>query len=282
MEKKRVFLVSGITIMLFISIFSYLYINSLIPITDKNDTISREVNAIEKTENGTVPFVVYVPNDKTGLLDPIMADVGTRGDIYNNIMKSIVKSSKDNFKGKYKLKDAKKKGNLLTLKFDDGFKDESKYNLKVMSIVNTFSEITGVEYVEIYSGKDLLSIKGVNKFTRKSNLISAEKFNSPEEAVRKQMEYEQRGEFLKAYLIMSYKHSPNRKMYYDYISEMKEIKSLGFLNGDFKIKNYNIDKNEASVNVEFINVSKQGESINTSIVEVKCVKIDGTWLVNWA
>lgn len=282
---KSKLLLYGTTIMLLV--FSFICFLIFYPMINNGmkDETSIEVNWKTKKGEETIPFLVYIPSDNK-LLEPKVLNIDSKGDVYKNLVKSLLVNSNGYFTGDYSLSSVNKKDSLVKIKFSSNFKDElsldeDKRNLEIMSMVNTFSEITGVEYVEIYSGRDKLSLKGIDRFQRNSSSVNIERFDSPENALRKQMKYEQKGDFLKSYLIMSHRHSEGRKMYFEYVKEMEEIKSLGFLSGDFKIKSSKTDKNEAVVKVEFINVSKTGENVNSSEVDVKCIKINGTWFVNW-
>ncbi|KMT22417.1 GerMN domain-containing protein [Clostridium cylindrosporum] len=289
MKKKLLLYVYGITIMSFIICglyFSGMMENTYNRFFGPRDELHTQVNSNKLYSDKSIPFISYIPDSDGKLLEPTVIDISPKGNIYMNLINSLMAYSKDYFKGDFKLISVTRDSSVVKVKLSSSFKEdlslnEEKFYLSLMSIVNTLSEINNVDYVEFYSGSEKLVFKGTSRFQRNENLIVTEFFDSPDSVLREQMKLEQRGEFLKAYLLMSYKHSPNRKMYHEYLSEMQEIKSIGFLSGDFKIKETKINDGVATVVVEFQNVSNEGTPVNTSNVTVKCIYIDKGWFVDW-
>lgn len=287
--KKKIFVsVYGITIMFFVFLLLHkagslnnIYSNIGINI---NDEFKEEVVATFGKDN-KVPFIVYFPNSK-GTLDVETLDINLNANLYKNIIKSLITYKPEYFQGDYNINSIQKQDSLIRLKLSSSFKndlciDEKRFNLILMSFVNTLCEIKGVEFVEIYSGKEKISLKGISKFKKDLKLTNSKEFNSPEEVLKEQMSLEQEGEYLKAYLLMSCKQTDTRKMYHEYLKEMKDIEEVGFLDGTFEIKDTTINKNEALVNVRFNNISITGDPLNSATIPVKCIKLNGIWLVDW-
>lgn len=286
MKKRVSVLIYSITAMVFIFILldKAGSLDSIYSKLEKKDEFYTEV-ASSKSKD-TIPFIAYIPNPKNDLLEPEVLDISPKGDVYENLIKSLISSNKDYFKEGYKVVSVERKDTTMKINLSSEFRsdlyvDEQKFNLVLMSFVNTASEIKGVEFVEIYSGNEKIVFKGSEKFRRNNNLINVKTFDSPDKVLREQMKLEQKGEFLKSYLLMSFKNSTNRKMYYEYIEEMEDIKEVGFLSGDFIIKDTIINNDEATVNVEFNNVNAKGEAVNTVVMPVKCIKLNGKWMVDW-
>lgn len=285
MSRKISILIYSITAMflVFILLDKAGSLDSIYSRLDKKDEFYTEVSS---KSSDVIPFIAYIPNPKNQLLDPEVLDISPKGDVYENLIKSLISSKQDYFKEGFKVISVEKQDSTMKIKLSSEFTsdlyvDEQRFNLILMSFVNTVSEIKDVEFVEIYSGNEKIVFKGSEKFKRNSDLINLKTFDSPNEVLREQMKLEQKGEFFKSYLLMSFKNSKNRKMYYEYIEEMEDIKEVGFLNGDFKIKDTVINNNEATVNVEFNNVNTKGEDINTVVMPVKCIKLNGKWMVDW-
>lgn len=288
MKKKVCILVYGITTMFFV----FFMLNKAGSLNDLYNNIGVNVNdEINKEivttfgENNKAPFIVYYPNSK-GTLDVETLDVKLNANLYKNIIRTLIAYKSEYFQGDYNVTSIQKKDSLIRLNFSSSFKsdlciDEEKFRLIIMSFVNTLSEIKGVEFVEVYSGKEKISLNGVSKFEKNLNIINLKLFNSPDEVLKEQMKLEQNGEYLKAYMLMSYKQTSNRKMYHEYFKEMQEIEEIGFLDGEFKVIDTNINKDEAIVNVQFDNVSITGDPLNSSTVPIKCIKVKGNWFVNW-
>lgn len=288
MRKKISILVYVLTIMFFV--FGILHkagsLDSLytsMPLNSK-DEFSEEV-VTTFGEESKVPFIVYYPN-VDGELDFRTLDINLNSNIYKNILEALIEYKPEYFQGEYTIKSIQRENSLLRLKLSSSFKsdlstDEERFNLILMSFVNTLSEVKGIEFVEVYSGKERISIDGVSKFKKDLEIINIDEFNAPDKVLKEQMNLEQKGEYLKAYLLMSSRQTANRKMYHEYFKEMKDIEEVGFLDGSFNIKNTVINNNEATVNVEFKNVSVTGEYLNSSTMPVKCIKLNGIWLVDW-
>lgn len=287
MKKKICTLVYGFTSMFFIFVILH-QAGSLDNIYKRfgvvSDDFEKEIITTFKAEN-QVPFIVYMPNS-TNTLKPSVLNIDINGNLYKNIIQSLILHNNKDFKGEHKVLSAVRDDSLIRLKLSNSFRsdlytDEERFNLIIMSFVNTLSEIKGVEFVEIYSGKEKIAFKGVSKFKRDTTFINYRKIDRPDKVLEEQMKLEQEGEFLDSYLLMSCEQTQRRKMYYEYLEEMKQIEQVGFLDGNFKIKNTRTYNDEAIVNVEFNNVSKSGEPVNTTIMPIKCIKVNGVWMVDW-
>ena len=249
--------------------------------------IKMNIEKTSKTANAEneLPMIVYLLNKQSEKLDPEVINVPIKNNIYKSIVESLISSSSDYINKDFKLKSVKKIDNYVKVKFSNTFKDSLSYNedifyLYTMSIANTLLELKNIEYVEIYSGNEKINIKNIDKFKKDTSVLSMRNFESPSKVVKEQMRLEKKGDFLKSYLLMDHV-SKERKSYYEYLAEMKEIESIGFLNGDFKVVNETIKDDKAVVDVEFNNVKKDGSYLNTSVVSITCVKINNTWWVSW-
>lgn len=243
--------------------------------------------AIETGANApkNIDFLGYLPsNDNT--LVPHTIKVSNKGNIYQNLVISLIDLSKDYYNKDVQVNSVIREKSLIRVKLSSGFRsditvDEDKLNLVLMSIVNTVTEITGIEKVEIFSDGQRIKCKGVDTFKRDVSYINIKVFSTPSEALREQMDKEIKGEFYNAYSLMSPIKTSHRKMLHEYIKEMEEIKSIGFLSGGYKIKNTSINGSEAVVEVEFINKGPDGSQVGSSIVPIKCIRINKGWIVAW-
>ncbi|MEG0372066.1 MAG: GerMN domain-containing protein [Clostridium sp.] len=290
MNKKLFIFISSVAAVLFslgiIYLTSYPYQSLQVgrPFTPKKDDI--QVGSVNNSINSKAPFIVYRESSSSKLLKPEVIHVNSDGDIYTNIVNSIIESSQELSKRKTKLSSVERKSNIIRVNLSNNIKkdlatDENTVSLWVMAIVNSLTEINGIDKVEIYSGKDKVSIGGIDTFKRDHKIIEIEVFDSPKKVLAQQMKLEQEGDFLRAYMLMSHIHTNNRKMYYEYFKEMSEIRSLGFLGSSFNIKDTTINKGEAIVNVEFVTKFRSGESGGSSILPIRCIYINGGWVVDW-
>ncbi|MEF9953493.1 MAG: GerMN domain-containing protein [Clostridium sp.] len=243
--------------------------------------------AIETRSNSpmNIDFQGYIPSsDNT--LTPHIIKVSNKGNLYENLITALINSSREYYAKDAQVVSVVRERSLIRIKLSSGFRsditvDEEKLNLVLMSIVNTVTEITGIDKVEIFSDGNRIKCKGVDTFKRDVKHINIKVFASPSEALREQMDTEKGGDFFKAYNLMSPIKTSHRKMLHEYIKEMEEIKSIGFLSGGYKIKNTSINGNEAVVEVEFINKGPSGEVVGSSIVPIKCILINKGWVVAW-
>ncbi len=232
-----------------------------------------------------MPMIVYLLNKQNEKLDAEVINIPIKKNIYKSIVESLISTSSAYVNKDFKLKSVKKIDNYIKVKFSSSFKESLSYNEEIfylynMSIANTLLELKDIEYVEIYSGDEKVNVKNIDRFKKDTSIIAMKEFNSPKNLVEYQMNLEKKGDFLKSYLLMDHL-SKERKTYYEYLAEMKEIESIGFLNGEFKVLNETIKDNTAVVEVEFRNVKKDGSYLNTSVVNVNCIKTNNTWWVSW-
>lgn len=232
-----------------------------------------------------MPMIVYLLNKQNEKLDAEVINIPIKKNIYKSIVESLISTSSAYVNKDFKLKSVKKIDNYIKVKFSSSFKESLSYNEEIfylynMSIANTLLELKDIEYVEIYSGDEKVNVKNIDRFKKDTSIIAMKEFNSPKNLVEYQMNLEKKGDFLKSYLLMDHL-SKERKTYYEYLAEMKEIESIGFLNGEFKVLNETIKDNTAVVEVEFRNVKKDGSYLNTSVVNINCIKTNNTWWVSW-
>lgn len=232
-----------------------------------------------------MPMIVYLLNKQNEKLDAEVINIPIKKNIYKSIVESLISTSSAYVNKDFKLKSVKKIDNYIKVKFSSTFKESLSYNEEIfylynMSIANTLLELKDIEYVEIYSGDEKVNVKNIDRFKKDTSIIAMKEFNSPKNLVEYQMNLEKKGDFLKSYLLMDHL-SKERKTYYEYLAEMKEIESIGFLNGEFKVLNETIKDNTAVVEVEFRNVKKDGSYLNTSVVNINCIKTNNTWWVSW-
>ena len=232
-----------------------------------------------------MPMIVYLLNKQNEKLDAEVINIPIKKNIYKSIVESLISTSSAYVNKDFKLKSVKKIDNYIKVKFSSSFKESLSYNEEIfylynMSIANTLLELKDIEYVEIYSGDEKVNVKNIDRFKKDTSIIAMKEFNSPKNLVDYQMNLEKKGDFLKSYLLMDHL-SKERKTYYEYLAEMKEIESIGFLNGEFKVLNETIKDNTAVVEVEFRNVKKDGSYLNTSVVNINCIKTNNTWWVSW-
>ncbi|MEF9953011.1 MAG: GerMN domain-containing protein [Clostridium sp.] len=256
------------------------------------DSFSSENRALEELaiETGSnaprsIDFLGYLPS-KDNTLIPKTIKVSNKGNIYQNLVVSLIDLSKDYYNKDVQVNSVIREKSLIRIKLSSGFRsditvDEEKLNLVLMAIVNTVTEITGIDKVEIFSDGQRIKCKGVDTFKRDISYINIKVFSTPSEALREQIDREIKGEFYNAYSLMSPIKTSHRKMLHEYIKEMEEIKSIGFLSGGYKIKNTSINGSDAVVEVEFINKGPDGSQVSSSIVPIKCILINKGWIVAW-
>lgn len=213
------------------------------------------------------------------------------------IVEEIIKGSKKGMipvPPKTRLLSIDKKDGIITLNFSKEFIKNQQLNydkirINIYSIVNSLTEIPSIKGVLFkVNGKPIEKyIDGVDlksPLKRDRNYFLREKGLDPSEVLRRQMEFEAKGMWLDAYLLMSDDESNTNKKYYnEYVIEMEEVKTLGFLNIDYKVGKYTIesDGKSALVNVDFFTKDSKGKRVLQNSARFKLVKIDGMWMVDW-
>lgn len=221
----------------------------------------------------TAKVIIYTPSQDNKYLVASDIDITYGNSLEEALVSKVISTLKENgyINKNIKIKSIKRDNETINIKINNNLGDmKNNNNLALYSVVNTLTELPKTSKITIKTNR------GVYVYTRNRNLLNRNKNLSPSEVLKKQMTFEQQGDFLSAYLLMSDDSSnENRKSYDEYYREMFEVYQLGFTNQKFKILDYKIDGNIARVNVVFF--TPEGE-VN---LKFKCVKIENTWLVDW-
>lgn len=213
------------------------------------------------------------------------------------IVEEIIKGSKRGISpiaSKARLLSIAKKDGVVTLNFSSEFiknqqLNDDKIRINIYSVVNSLTEIPGVKGVIFkVNGRPIeKSIDGVDlkvPLKRDRSYFQREKRLDPSEVLRRQMDFEAKGRWLDAYLLMSDdENNVDKKYYNEYVIEMEEVKALGFLNIDYRVGKYTIesDGKSALVNVDFFTKDSTGKRVLQNSAKFKLVKIDEMWMVDW-
>ena len=172
----------------------------------------------------------------------------------------------------------------------------NKKNIMLYSLVNSLTELNGVKEVKLIVEGNEISEQQSNSipinysnakfktFKRDRTYFNRDSKRLPSEVLQKEMTYEQNGQWLKAYELMSDdQNNKFRKYYNEYYKEMEETKQNGFLATKFKVNGYKLNKtgDKASVEVQFINNINTGYAQAVDKVYFNVVKIEGVWMVDW-
>ncbi|MDF2673315.1 MAG: GerMN protein [Clostridiales bacterium] len=162
--------------------------------------------------------------------------------------------------------------------------------MSIYSIVDSLTEIPGVNRVLFkIDGKLQGTLAGHVTFNkpigRNRALLKRNKALNPAEVLNLQMTLESQGKWLEAYLLLSDDDkNPDRKFFTDYVTEMEEVKQLGFTNQKFTVGDYTIDETgaKARVRVDFYTLNPDGSKKVVNTAYFNTVKIEGIWMVDWA
>lgn len=225
-----------------------------------------------QTQTYDVRLIVYEPSDDN-FLKPREVIAKYKNSLEETAANEVINILKQQgyISENLKLKSIKKESNIVYIKLNKEVGDMKKdNNLVLYSIINTVTEVPKVEKVVIRTNR------GEYTYIRNRNLINRDKSLNPAQVLKKQMLYEQEGDFFSAYLLMSDEVTNDfRKSYDEYYREMLEVYSLGFTKQKFEVGSYTVDGNMAKVKVVFL--APEGKVD----LYFKCVNIEGVWLVDW-
>lgn len=192
------------------------------------------------------------------------------------------------------------KGGILTLGLSANFATKlqalgDQAALAVYSIVNSLTEIPGVLEVRFQTAAasavrlqkvkpDGVTVRLDSSFRRNRSYLKRDTSLTPSEVLQREMTFEQNGQWLSAYQLMSDDQKNRHKKYYnEFYSELEEMKKLGFLYTVFRIKGYKIDPSgdKSTVELEFIPRNDNPYAQYVDKVHINMVKIDGMWMVDW-
>jgi hypothetical protein len=247
---------------------------------------------------GQIPILLYFPDSTVSYLVPEQRIAEYNTSLEKTIMQELLKGSGAGRispipKGT-RLLSIGRKGSTINLNLSREFVKNHPGGstgelMTVYTIVNSLTEIPGIRNVVFkVEGKNLDTLAGhmtLNKpIERNRSLFKMDKSLTPSQLLKRQMTYEAQGKWVDAYVLMSDDpDNPDRKYYTDYVSEMEEVKQLGFTSQKFDIGNYTLEPggNKAKVKVDFYNLNPDGtkQIINTAYFNT--VKVDGVWMVDW-
>jgi hypothetical protein len=248
---------------------------------------------------GMTHLILYFPDNNYKYLVAQERYINIEKSIEDTILRELLKkfSSTKNIR----ILGIAQNAGVLTVNLSSDFAEAmkaygNKKNIMLYSLVNSLTELNWVKEVKLlvegreiseepsnstpinYSNAKLKTLKRNRAyFNRDSKLL-------PSQVLQKEMTYEQNGQWLKAYELMSDdQNNIHRKYYNEYYKEMEETKENGFLSTKFNVNGYKLNKtgDKASVEVQFIN------SFNSSYAQVvdkayfNVVKIGGVWMVDW-
>lgn len=248
--------------------------------------------ATEEMQNKNVRVIVYFPDKEFSKLVPEERTVPFKNTVeetvVNTLISGSIKGSMQSIpKGTRIISLSRNNGNI-TLNLSKEFL-KSLNSVSIYSIVDSLTEIPGIKGVILKSeGKPInMKMDGINlknPIKRNRKLLARNPNLNPREVLKKQMGLEAEGKWFEAYLLMSDdENNPDRKYYNEYAAEMDEIRTLGFLNTDFEVGDYTVDRagSKASVKVNFYTRDSLGKRVLANSVRFNTVKIDGVWLVDW-
>ncbi|EYE87558.1 hypothetical protein Q428_12730 [Fervidicella metallireducens AeB] len=251
----------------------------------------RVTKSQEKTD-----IILYFPGNDFNLLkaeDRLIDDNDSiEKSIVNEIIKGPLKEGKSQIvSSKTKVIKIKRQGNTLTLNLTKDFLNPIYSNsgedyLKIYSIVNSLTELPGIQYIDLY-----VENKHISKFTgyedykgllsRNRKIIEKKKYLNPMEVLKEQMKLETQQKWLEAYMLMSDDCLNGNRLYFDeYVKQNKEIMDSGFINEDYEIGGYTIKKDKAYVDVYFYTY-EGGQRCLLKKLKLGCIKIDDSWMVDW-
>lgn len=248
--------------------------------------------ATEKMQNRNVRVIVYFPSKDFSKLVPeeriVPFNKSIEETIVNTIISGSVKGNVPSIPDGTKLISISRRDGIITVNFSNEFLKNLKAG-SIYSIVDSLTELPGVKGVALrVKGRPInMKVDGINlavTIKRNRKLLARNPNLNPKEVLKRQMELEANGKWFEAYLLMSDDESnPDRKYYNEYAAEMDEIKMLGFLNTDFEVGDYTIDRTgtRASVKVDFYNRDSSGKRVLANSARFNTVKIDGVWMVDW-
>lgn len=264
----------------------------------KNNKMIKNTFGVLKSASQSVHLILYFP-DKNG---NFLSAEGRVAEIHKSIEQTI---AEEVIKGPAAVghRPSVDKGirvisvggdkDILALNLSKGFlkslsEGRKKAEEAVYSIVNSITELPGIRgvlfKVEGKTPSKTYDLDFNKPFERNRKLLNRKRGLTPAEVLKKEMTLEKLGKWLESYQMMSDDgNDKNRKYYEAYLSEMEEMKEKGFLDVDFKVGGYMVDKTgkKARVMVTFYKKDQDGklESINTAYFN--CVNIDGVWMVDW-
>lgn len=244
---------------------------------------------IIKKETKNVRLILYFPTEDYKHLLAEERTAILKNPSERTVVEEILSGSEKGIKPlKARLLSIAKEKGIVTLNFSGEFINDIK-RINIYSIVNSLTEIPGVKGVFFkIDGKPIVGLyNGVdfkNPLKKDRSYFFREKGLSPSEVLKRQMDFEARGMWLEAYLLMSDDENNSDKKYYnEYVIEMEEVKALGFLNIDYEVGKFTIDSSgkSAAVNVDFYTRDSNGERVLQNSAKFKLVMIDGIWMVDW-
>lgn len=245
-----------------------------------------------------VNIILFFSDQQGKYLVPEERKVAFDTSLERTILKELIKGSNKGYKNTIsqgtKIISLTKKDDTLIVNLSKEFIKNhpggaDNERMTIFSIVNSLTEIPGIRKVKIeVGGKTYNTLKGnvaINvPLSRNRNLFNRDKKSPPNEILKRQMTLEKQGRWLDAYLLMSDdENNTYRKYYDDYVKEMEETKSLGFLQADFVVGGYTLDpsKKKARVKVNFYETDASGKKVLGKDLYFTCVNIDGAWMVDW-
>jgi hypothetical protein len=269
--------------------------------TKSIQTNSENINAFSSSPKptGMAHLILYSPDKNFKYLVAQERYMNIEKSIEDTIVSELIKQF--NPSKNVRIIAITEKAGILTVNLSGEFNQVlkiygNKKNIILYSLVNSLTELNGVNEVRLLvGGKEISGLPSNNTpvknnssnlktFKRNRSYFNRDSKLLPSEVLRKEMTYEQNGQWLKAYQLMSDDQSNKyRKYYNEYYKEMEETKANGFLSTKFKVNGYKINKigDKASVEVQFINNINSSYAQGVDKIYFNVVKIEGVWMVDW-
>ena len=269
--------------------------------TPNTETNQADINAFSSSPKptGMTHVIVYFPDKNYKYLVAQERYINIEKSIEETIVRELLKEF--NSPKNIRILGIAQNAGLLTVNLSSEFEEAlkaygNKKNIMLYSLVNSLTELNGIKEVKLLVEGREISGQPSNStpinysdtkrktFKRDRTYFNRDSKLLPSQVLLKEMTYEQNGQWLKAYELMSDdQNNKFRKYYNEYYKEMEETKENGFLSTKFKVNGYKLNKtgDKASVEVQFINNINSSYAQDVDKAYFNVVKIDGVWMVDW-
>lgn len=286
----------ALPVLIFVSLF--IFCSCKKNIISQNKFLNQKATSQTQEYGGQIPILLYFPDKTVSYLVPVQRVAEYNTSLEKTIMQELLKGPGAGRvspipKGT-RLLSIGRNGNTINLNLSREFVKNHPGGstgemMTVYTIVNSLTEIPGVRNVAFkVEGKNLDTLAGHMTFNkpigRNRLLFKREKSLTPSQVLKNQMAFEAQGKWVDAYVLMSDDpDNPDRKYYTDYVSEMEEVRQMGFTSQKFDVGNYTLEPggNKAKVKVDFYNLNPDGTRQIVNTAYFNTVKIDGIWMVDW-
>lgn len=249
---------------------------------------------------GKIPILLYFPDSTQSYLVPEERITEFDTSLEKTVIKELLKGSLSSsavspIPSGTKLLSISRSGDTVTVNLSGEFKKNHPGGstgelMSIYTIVDSLTEIPGVNRVLFkIDNKPVSTLAGHMTFNkpigRNRALFKRNNALNPTEVLTFQMTLESQGKWLDAYMLLSDdSKNPDRKYFTDYVTEMEEVKQLGFTNQKFTVGDYTLDSTGAKskVRVDFYVLNPDGSKKIINTAYFNTVKIEGIWMVDWS